>query len=216
MTAPSSTPIAGSNDIRVPNAVASSVSVPAFRARMAARGAGSRDPPHRSAPVVTCPIACRTPTIPAVRAAMGTVSASALRNSMATSVPRGIRSTAGRNAVVTSPVVTPRPMSGGAAASNGSQGGPRDRDEDEDDRTYGELEPRGSRGGPTAWVRPTESAAPNWTESMAATAIIQGGTGVPRLPDVGIISAHAFAGSRRSRPVWSRHFRWRPSSRCLG
>src|SRR3712207_405423 len=96
------------------------------------------------------------------------------RNSTATAVPSGPRSIAARNITVTSPVLTPSPRSAGTSRRRTSRSGGRARAT----KTTAPMLNRSQAvpAGPTVPMRSTESADPSWTDSIAATAIAQGGT----------------------------------------
>ena len=96
------------------------------------------------------------------------------RNSIATAVPSGMRSMAARNAMVTSPVVTPRPSSAGTSRRRIARSGGRASAR----KISAPMLSRSQAvpAGPTAAIRSTDRAEPSWTDSIAATASAHGGT----------------------------------------
>ena len=95
---------------------------------------------------------------------------------MATAVPSGMRSIAARNAMVTSPVVTPRPSSAGTSRRRIARSGGRASAR----KTRAPMLSRSQAvpAGPTAPIMGTERAEPSCTDSIAASARPHGGTAV--------------------------------------
>ncbi len=104
------------------------------------------------------------------------------RNSMATVVPSGMRSRAARKATVVVPVATPSASTGATTARGTSRG--RGRASRSRMTAPATRRSQPVPDAPTIGNRPTDSAAPSWTDSMATTASDQAGgraaSGEPR------------------------------------
>ena len=93
---------------------------------------------------------------------------------MATAVPSGMRSIAARKQMVTSPLMTPSPSSAGRSARRSDRSGGRATA-----RKTSAPNVRRSHAvpaAPTASIRGTDRAEPSWTDSIAPTASVHGGT----------------------------------------
>ncbi len=123
--------------------------------------------------------------------------ASGPRNSIATAVLSGMRSTAARKKVVMNPVTAPRASSAGRS---------RIRSDRSEGRTMTQRKtaPKHMRSqavpaGPACSITPTESAFDTWISSIAATAIVHGG--MPVRGAAAFTGGPPRCGARPPRPV---------------